>query len=64
MKPSERHHTIVALVRDSGKVTVDFLADHLGTSRETIRRDLTELSVRGLVRKYHGGAERLDRRTE
>ncbi|WP_321815163.1 MULTISPECIES: DeoR/GlpR family DNA-binding transcription regulator [unclassified Paraburkholderia] len=64
MKPSERHTAILAHVRDSGKVTVDFLADNLGTSRETIRRDLTELSLRGLLRKYHGGAERLDRRTE
>ncbi|AIO34611.1 deoR-like helix-turn-helix domain protein [Burkholderia cenocepacia] len=64
MKPSERHAAIVQLVRDSGKVTVDFLADHLGTSKETIRRDLTELSLRGQIRKYHGGAERLDRATE
>jgi DeoR/GlpR family transcriptional regulator of sugar metabolism len=64
MRPSERHTAILSLVRDSGKVTVDFLAEHLGTSRETIRRDLTDLSLRGLLRKYHGGAERLDRRTE
>jgi DeoR/GlpR family transcriptional regulator of sugar metabolism len=64
MKPSERHAAIVDLVRDSGKVTVDFLADHLGTSKETIRRDLTEMSLRGQLRKYHGGAERLDRATE
>ncbi|RQZ25559.1 DeoR/GlpR transcriptional regulator [Burkholderia sp. Bp9090] len=64
MKPSERHAAILAYVRNSGRVTVDFLADTLGTSRETIRRDLTELSLRGQLRKYHGGAERLDRRTE
>lgn len=64
MKPSERHAAILTLVRDSGKITVDFLADHLGTSKETIRRDLTELSLRGQLRKYHGGAERLDRATE
>jgi DeoR/GlpR family transcriptional regulator of sugar metabolism len=64
MKPSERHATIVQLVRDTGKVTVDFLAEHLGTSKETIRRDLTELSLRGQIRKYHGGAERIDRATE
>jgi len=64
MKPSERQAEILRLVRDSGKVSVDFLADHLGTSKETIRRDLTELSLRGQLRKYHGGAERLDRATE
>ncbi|MFM0653579.1 DeoR/GlpR family DNA-binding transcription regulator [Paraburkholderia sediminicola] len=64
MKPHERHATILALVREHQKVTVDFLSDHLGTSRETIRRDLTELSLRGQLRKYHGGATLLDQQTE
>lgn len=64
MKPSERHAAILQFVRDTGKVTVDFLADELDASRETIRRDLTELSLQGQLRKYHGGAERLERYTE
>lgn len=37
-------------------MTVDALAELLGTSRETIRRDLTDLAERGRVRKIHGGA--------
>ncbi|WP_250514670.1 DeoR/GlpR family DNA-binding transcription regulator [Caballeronia sp. INDeC2] len=64
MKPQLRHTTILELLRQHKKVTVDFLSEHLGTSRETIRRDLTELSLRGQLRKYHGGATLLDRQTE
>lgn len=38
------------------RVTVDDLSDGLGTSRETVRRDLALLSQQGLLRKIHGGA--------
>lgn len=44
------------MVRERERVTVDALAELLGTSRETIRRDLTDLAERGRVRKIHGGA--------
>ncbi|MFM0741196.1 DeoR/GlpR family DNA-binding transcription regulator [Paraburkholderia xenovorans] len=64
MKPQDRHAAILDLVREHRKVTVDYLADELDASRETIRRDLTELSVRGQLRKYHGGATLLDEQTE
>lgn len=40
----------------SGKVTVDDLAQQLKVSAATIRRDLTELEQRGLLRRNHGGA--------
>jgi DeoR family glycerol-3-phosphate regulon repressor len=56
MTPDERRKAIVALVREKGRISVDDLAARLGASRETIRRDLTSLSRRGLVQKYHGGA--------
>ena len=39
------------MVRERERVTVDALAELLGTSRETIRRDLTDLAERGRVRK-------------
>lgn len=64
MKPKERHASILTLLRETGKVTVDFLSDHLGASRETTRRGLTELSLLGRLRKYHGGAVLLDQPTE
>lgn len=56
MRPADRRDVIVDLVREHERVTVDFLADQLAASCETIRRDLTELAARGLVRKFHGGA--------
>ncbi|RUP00427.1 DeoR/GlpR family DNA-binding transcription regulator [Hyphomicrobium sp.] len=56
MRPNLRRERIEQVVRERERVTVDALAELLGTSRETIRRDLTELAERGRVRKIHGGA--------
>jgi DeoR/GlpR family transcriptional regulator of sugar metabolism len=56
MRPDARRERIEQMVREHERVTVDTLAEVLGTSRETIRRDLTDLAERGRVRKIHGGA--------
>ncbi|RYE03137.1 MAG: DeoR/GlpR transcriptional regulator [Sphingomonadales bacterium] len=56
MKAKQRHDRIVAMVAEQGRASVDVLAELLGASRETIRRDLTVLSDRALIRKVHGGA--------
>lgn len=56
MRPEDRRQRIVDLVRARRRVTVDELAESLDISRETIRRDLTELADRHLLRKVHGGA--------
>jgi DeoR family glycerol-3-phosphate regulon repressor len=56
MTPEDRRTRIVELVRARERVTVDALADLLDASRETIRRDLSELDQRGWLRKFHGGA--------
>lgn len=56
MRPDERRERIVALTHERERVTVEVLADALRASRETIRRDLTELDRRGRLRKVHGGA--------
>lgn len=56
MKPEDRRSRIAELVRQSSRVAVEELADLLGTSRETVRRDLTLLSEQGVLRKVHGGA--------
>ncbi len=56
MRPILRRERIEQVVRERERVTVDALAELLGTSRETIRRDLTDLAERGRVRKIHGGA--------
>jgi len=56
MNPRQRHDAIVNLVSEKGRVTVEELAELLGSSRETIRRDLTKLSNQGKLLKFHGGA--------
>ena len=56
MKVQNRQSRIVAEVRAHEKATVEYLADLLGASRETIRRDLTDLEKQGLLQKFHGGA--------
>lgn len=62
LRPDARRERIVQIVRESERVSVDALAETLGTSRETIRRDLTDLAERGRVRKIHGGATAVDLR--
>jgi DeoR family transcriptional regulator of aga operon len=41
----------------AGKVSVLSLAHRLNVSPATIRRDLSDLEQRGLLRRSHGGAE-------
>ncbi len=56
MKVRKRQHKLVEIVRGSGRASVDELSEILGASRETIRRDLTELARLGKIEKFHGGA--------
>ncbi|WP_050527078.1 DeoR/GlpR family DNA-binding transcription regulator [Pseudorhodobacter aquimaris] len=52
----ERHQRILQLLQSSQQVNANELADLLGVSRETVRRDLLELESGGLVDRVHGGA--------
>lgn len=56
MKPNDRRKHITKLVQEASRLSVEDLAEQLQTSRETVRRDLTLLADRGLLRKVHGGA--------
>ncbi|WP_049987202.1 HTH-type transcriptional regulator GlpR [Halobellus rufus] len=56
MLPAERKRRIVELVTAADGKSVDALADELGYSKATIRRDLHELEDRGLIERSHGGA--------
>lgn len=58
MNNRKRREIIVDLVREHGEASVEDLAERFDASRETIRRDLAQLSDRGLVKKVHGGAVR------
>ena len=57
---AERQRLILAAARSDGRVEVTELAHRLHVTGETIRRDLTVLERRGLVRRVHGGALPVD----
>jgi DeoR/GlpR family transcriptional regulator of sugar metabolism len=54
--PASRHGEILRLVRSSGVVSVEALAENLGVSPSTIRRDLQSLDADGALRRVRGGA--------
>lgn len=56
MKISTRQNKLINIVRRQEKASVGELATLLNASRETIRRDLTQLSNSGRILKVHGGA--------
>lgn len=56
MLTEERYEKIVALVEQRGAVTVAQLAEGLGISPATVRRDLNALDEMGRLKKVHGGA--------
>lgn len=57
---SERLDLTLRLVRGGGRVTLGELAERLGVSEMTVRRDLDQLQERGLVQRVRGGAVALD----
>jgi len=56
MITEQRRRVILGHLSRADQVTVNQLAAELGTSRETIRRDLAALDARRLLRRVHGGA--------
>src|SRR5687768_7532109 len=50
-----RYAAIVALVRQRGFVAIGQLAEQLGVTVQTIRRDVAQLSDAGKVSRFHGG---------
>src|ERR1700735_2872861 len=58
MMAEERRTQILQILHAHGRVKVDELKQRFGTSAVTIRNDLNELSLKGLVQRSHGGAVR------
>ncbi|AHY46939.1 Transcriptional regulators of sugar metabolism [Rubrobacter radiotolerans] len=56
MYAEERQREIVESARAAGRVEVGTLAEVLGVTPETVRRDLTRLERQGMLRRTHGGA--------
>jgi DeoR family fructose operon transcriptional repressor len=61
MYAEERQLWIVERARAGGRVEVASLAEDLGVTTETVRRDLTTLERRALLRRVHGGAIPIER---
>lgn len=52
----ERKNRILDILEAEGRVEVEFLAQDMNVSKETIRRDLRELEEESLLKRTHGGA--------
>lgn len=55
MAVEERRNSIINLVRQSGFVSVEALAQRFDVTVQTIRRDLNDLSREGRLARYRGG---------
>ncbi|MBP2235208.1 DeoR/GlpR family transcriptional regulator of sugar metabolism [Sinorhizobium kostiense] len=56
MLTAQRRAMISARLARHGQIVAKALADELGLSEDTIRRDLREMAAEGLLRRVHGGA--------
>lgn len=58
MLNTERRQQIIELVEQQRSATVTELSERFNVSMATIRRDLDDLSRRGMIERAHGGAAR------
>lgn len=56
LERDERHRRIIAELRSNPTVRISHLAGAFNVSTETVRRDIDDLSSRGLVARTYGGA--------
>ena len=56
MLVEERQQSILKVLKLEGRVLVKAIAEQLGVSIDTIRRDLMAMEKRGLLKRTHGGA--------
>ena len=54
--PARRQTRICGILSDRGSVSVADLSRELGVSEVTVRKDLTQLESRGLLKRHSGGA--------
>ncbi|WP_409159433.1 DeoR/GlpR family DNA-binding transcription regulator [Pectobacterium sp. B2J-2] len=55
MLEETRLHRIQALLSTLNRVSTEKIIQHLGVSRETVRRDIVKLEAAGALRRVHGG---------
>ncbi|WHT16796.1 DeoR/GlpR family DNA-binding transcription regulator [Crossiella sp. CA-258035] len=56
MLSAQRRELLLARLRETGRIVAKDVAAELGTSEDTIRRDLRELAADGLCQRVYGGA--------
>ncbi|HYW57511.1 MAG TPA: DeoR/GlpR family DNA-binding transcription regulator [Polaromonas sp.] len=56
MLPSQRRNLLLTRLAQDGQLIATDLSEELGTSEDTIRRDLRELAQAGKLTRVHGGA--------
>jgi DeoR family glycerol-3-phosphate regulon repressor len=56
MTPNPRQAALIDTLRAQGSASVEALADTLGVTLQTVRRDIKQLAQAGLVARFHGGA--------
>lgn len=57
-KKTQRHDQILSILEVNPSIRVAELAEELGVSSETVRRDLSELDETGRIKRTYGGAVR------
>jgi len=55
MNPNPRQITLLSVVQTKGSVSVEELAETLGVTLQTVRRDVQRLADEGLLARFHGG---------
>lgn len=60
MLSEQRYKEILNLLEQEGSVKTSTLCDRFGISRETIRRDLETMEAKGMLRRIHGGAMKVE----
>ncbi len=60
MDISNRQQEILALLRAQERVDVEELVRRFGVTSQTVRNDLRDLAEKGLLRRTHGGAHRIE----
>ncbi|MBX3585733.1 MAG: DeoR/GlpR family DNA-binding transcription regulator [Ramlibacter sp.] len=55
MNSNPRQLTLLDMVRAQNSVSVEQLADQLGVTLQTVRRDVQRLADAGLLTRFHGG---------
>ena len=64
MHPEERQAKVEAYMQKAEFASLEELAQHVGVSVSTVRRDVAALETNGVVRRTHGGARTLQPKTD